>query len=144
MTTGGNIEAHHIIASHGWLQVKKPYSHNRFTAAGIVTSPGNSERIYFNGYNDRHYIFNGWEADEFGRITEKPKYIEMIDVTDLLFEPLTAYRVTYRDGSTTSTNMAAGVTLDQAKAYFIGKWFNLEMYGIKENMQEAISVEAIP
>lgn len=34
--------------------------------------------------------------------------------------PLTAYRVHRSDGTTYVTNMAAGVTLAQARAYFIG------------------------
>jgi hypothetical protein len=58
-------------------------------------------------------------------------------------KPLTAYRITYSDGSTSSTNMAADVTLEDAEKYFIGQWFNLGMYGIKENMQTAVKVEVI-
>jgi hypothetical protein len=144
LKTNGNIEAHHVVASHGWIGVKKPDSHDRFTAAGIVTSPGNSERIYLNGYNDKYYIFNGWEADQFGRMKDKPAYIEMIDVTDLLtYQPLTAYRVTYHDGSTTSTSMAAGVTLDDARAYFIGQWFNFGDVDGPDVMKQAVSVESI-
>lgn len=55
---------------------------------------------------------------------------------------LTAYKITYADGSTTSTNMAAGVTLEDAQKYFIGQRFDLGAYPV-ENMQEAIKVEQI-
>lgn len=55
---------------------------------------------------------------------------------------LTAYKITYADGSTTSASMAAGVTLEDAKAYFIGKQFGLGVYPA-ENMQEAVNVEQI-
>lgn len=36
---------------------------------------------------------------------------------------LTAYRVTYDDGSSYCTAMAAGVTLTDARNYFMGKTF---------------------
>lgn len=42
--------------------------------------------------------------------------------TTTAFAPLTAYRVHRSDGSIYITNMAAGVTLDQARAYFIGSF----------------------
>jgi len=38
-------------------------------------------------------------------------------------EPLPAYRVTMSDGTSYVTNMAHGVTLEQARAYFVGNWF---------------------
>lgn len=38
---------------------------------------------------------------------------------------LTAYRVHYSDGSTIPTSMAAHVTLDMARRYFIGQRFEL-------------------
>ena len=57
-------------------------------------------------------------------------------------EKLTAYRITYADGSKSETNMAAGVTLYDAKKYFIGKRFNLGSFPV-ENMQEAVEVESI-
>ena len=56
---------------------------------------------------------------------------------------LTSYKITYADGSTTSTNMAAHVTLDDAKQYFIGQRFDLGVYP-QENMQMAVKVEVIP
>ncbi len=34
---------------------------------------------------------------------------------------LTAYRVTMSDGSSYETSMAAGITLEEARAYFIGQ-----------------------
>ena len=37
--------------------------------------------------------------------------------------PLTAYRVTLSDGSSYVTSMAAGVTLEQARAHFVGQPF---------------------
>ena len=55
---------------------------------------------------------------------------------------LTAYEITYKDGQTTRTNMAAGVTLEQAKAYFIGKRFDLGVFG-NENMQVATDVKEL-
>ena len=55
---------------------------------------------------------------------------------------LTAYKITYADGSTSSTNMAAHVTLDNAKKYFIGERFDLGVYP-QENMQEVVKVEHI-
>jgi hypothetical protein len=36
------------------------------------------------------------------------------------FPPLTAYRITHDDGTSYVATMAAGVTLKQARAYFIG------------------------
>ena len=59
------------------------------------------------------------------------------------YPPLTAYRITYADGSTSVTSMAAGITLEDAQNYFIGHYFDVGAYPI-ENMQTAISVEAIP
>jgi hypothetical protein len=59
------------------------------------------------------------------------------------YPPLTAYRVTYHDGSTTSTSMAASVTLDDAKKYFIGQWFNFGDVDGPDVMKRAINVEAI-
>jgi hypothetical protein len=59
------------------------------------------------------------------------------------YEPLTAYRITYRDGSTTSTNMAAGVTLEDAKKHFIGAWFNFGDVDGPDVMVQAVSVEKL-
>jgi hypothetical protein len=134
-----------VCTAHGLLLVKKGYHHGEFVRAGIVTSPGNSERIYFNGYNDRYYIFNGWESDEFGRVVDNPGFLEMVDVTDLLpkkpplHQPLTAYEITYDNGEKTRTSMAAGVTLDDAKKYFIGKRFNFGAFPV-EDMHVAVDV----
>lgn len=36
---------------------------------------------------------------------------------------MSAYRVTYDDGSSHMTSMAHGITLDEARAYFIGQRF---------------------
>ena len=59
------------------------------------------------------------------------------------YPSLTAYRVTYRDGSTTSTNMAAGVTPEDAQAYYVGKWFNFGDVDGPDVMKQAVKVEAI-
>lgn len=37
--------------------------------------------------------------------------------------PLTAYKITLSDGSSYVTSMAAGVTLADARSYFLGQWF---------------------
>ena len=60
------------------------------------------------------------------------------------YPPLTAYRITYRDRSTTSTSMAAGVTLDDAQKHYVGKWFNFGDVDGPDVMKQAVSVEAIP
>lgn len=56
--------------------------HESFKQAGIKTSPGNSECIYEKG--GRLYLFNGWESDAQGRMIRNPKYIEALDVTDIV------------------------------------------------------------
>ena len=55
---------------------------------------------------------------------------------------LTAYEITYTNGQKTRTSMAAGVTLEQAEAYFIGKQFNLGVYQV-EDIQTAIKIEKL-
>jgi len=85
LDTCGNNEISHVTRCNGWIKIKNDKNlHEVFSKAGIVTSPSNSENIYFNGYKDNYYIFNGWESDEFGRMVSKPKFIEMINVTDLV------------------------------------------------------------
>lgn len=37
------------------------------------------------------------------------------------YPPLTAYKITYNNGSSYVTDMAANVTLDMAKDYFLGQ-----------------------
>jgi len=39
------------------------------------------------------------------------------------YPPLTAFRVSYDDGSIEETNMAAGITLAEATAHFVGQRF---------------------
>lgn len=39
------------------------------------------------------------------------------------YPPLTAFRIYFDDGTNYATNMAAGVTLQQATDYFVGKRF---------------------
>lgn len=55
---------------------------------------------------------------------------------------LTSYKITYADGSTSLTDMAAGITLADAQKYFIGQRFDRGAYPV-ENMQEAVKVEQI-
>lgn len=39
------------------------------------------------------------------------------------YPPLTAFRITFDDGSVMETNMAAGITLAEATAYYVGQRF---------------------
>lgn len=41
------------------------------------------------------------------------------------YPPLTAWRITYDNGDVEEINMAAGVTPEQARAYFIGQRFEV-------------------
>jgi len=52
-------------------------------------------------------------------------------------KPLTAYRVTYDNGDVENVNMAAGVTLQQAQAYFVGQRFEIT----ETTFRTAIKVE---
>jgi len=63
------------------------------------------------------------EKDALLNLYEKYNHISFPTFTEK-YPPLTAYKITYSDGSTSSTNMAAGVTLEDAEKYFIGQWFN--------------------
>ena len=54
---------------------------------------------------------------------------------------LTAYRITYSDGNVTDTNMAANVTLEDARKYYIGKWFDVGAWD--EKLAQAVNVEKI-
>jgi hypothetical protein len=58
------------------------------------------------------------------------------------YPPLTTYKIAYRDGSTSVTNMAAGITLPDAQNYFLGRYFDLGVYP-EERMVQAVQVEAI-
>jgi hypothetical protein len=58
-------------------------------------------------------------------------------------KPLTAYKITYDDGTTSTTDMAADITLADAKKYFIGKPFTVETKNGKETKRKAIKVEKI-
>ena len=53
---------------------------------------------------------------------------------------MTAYRVTYDDGSSHMTSMAHGITLDEARAYFIGQ--RLEQAD-ERTMLTAVAVEQV-
>jgi len=55
------------------------------------------------------------------------------------YPPLTAYRVFYDDGSTSETNMAAGVTIDDAARHFVGHRFELT----ETTFRTAVRVERI-
>jgi hypothetical protein len=39
------------------------------------------------------------------------------------YAPLSAFVVSYSDGRSRVVNMAAGITLKQARLYFVGNWF---------------------
>ncbi len=62
--------------------------------------------------------------------------------TPCLHQPLTAYRVTYADGTEYVTNMAANVTLEEARRYFSGKFFELGEYP-DDRIVKCINVEAL-
>jgi len=56
-----------------------------------------------------------------------------------IFPPLTAFRIYYNDGTQSVTNMAAGVTLEQAERHFVGKTFEVT----ETTFRTAIKVEQI-
>jgi hypothetical protein len=74
---------HGFINTHLSKRLPNNY-HDIFTAAGIITSPGNSENVFFNNRTNQYYIFNGWESDEFGLMSKNAKHINLINVTDLI------------------------------------------------------------
>lgn len=39
------------------------------------------------------------------------------------YPPLTSWKITYVDGTSYKTNMAAGITLEEAEAYFVNQRF---------------------
>jgi hypothetical protein len=53
---------------------------------------------------------------------------------------LTAYRVYLNDGSNYVTSMAKDVTLEMAREYFIGQWFE---QADEKTMLQAINVEGV-
>ena len=56
---------------------------------------------------------------------------------------LTAYKVYLNDGSDYVTNMAEGITIDDARKYFVGQWFTEEDYNGKETHRQAINVQEV-
>jgi hypothetical protein len=60
------------------------YHHDAFASVGICTSPYNSEHIFEK--NGRLFIFDGWSGDEYGRMGGHSKYINALDVTDIVKE----------------------------------------------------------
>ena len=54
------------------------------------------------------------------------------------YPPLTAYTVTMSDGSFYTTEMAAGITLEEARAYFLGQWCE---QADEKTMLQAVAVE---
>ena len=56
------------------------------------------------------------------------------------YPPLTAYRVHLSDGSSYVTEMAAGVTLEDARAYFVGQRFE---QSDEKTILEAVAVEPV-
>lgn len=59
------------------------------------------------------------------------------------YPPLTAYRVTNADGTSYITSMAAGVTLDEAREYFLGSWTDEDPETGKETKRTVVNVEAV-
>jgi len=57
-----------------------------------------------------------------------------------IYPPLTACRVSLSDGTSYVTSMAAGVTLADARAYFVGKWFE---QADEKTMLQAVAVEQV-
>ena len=55
---------------------------------------------------------------------------------------LTAYRMTTESGYTWETNMAEGVTLDDAAEYFMGSRVNIGEFP-EEIMEEVVKVEEL-
>lgn len=55
---------------------------------------------------------------------------------------LPAYRVTYSDGSSYCTSMAAGVDLERARAYFLGAVHVEEDHEGRETRRTVVVVEA--
>lgn len=56
---------------------------------------------------------------------------------------LTAYKVYLNDGSDYITNMAEGITLEKATAYFLGQWFTEEHYDGTETKRRVVGVQKI-
>ena len=54
---------------------------------------------------------------------------------------LTAYRVYLSDGTNYVTNMAQGITLTQAKGYFLGQWLNVG--SVEDRMAYVQKVEEV-
>jgi len=61
---------------------------------------------------------------------------------NVIYPPLTAYKITYSDGTVIKTSTAADVTLGDAEKYFIGARADVGSYPI-ENVQVAVKVEAL-
>lgn len=55
------------------------------------------------------------------------------------YQPLTAYEITCENGYTWRTSMAAHVTIEMSKKYFIGNRFNTAAYP-GENFSKAVKV----
>jgi hypothetical protein len=53
---------------------------------------------------------------------------------------MNAFKITWDDGNTTTTDMNA--TLDEAKRYYIGQWFNFgdTDWNVKDDMHTAVEV----
>ena len=55
------------------------------------------------------------------------------------FKPLRSVDVTYSNGETISTSMAAGLTDEEIKEYFaVGRWFNIGV--LEDNMQRVTKI----
>lgn len=86
------------------------------TPTNFVPSPG-----------CRFYRLADWKAKQQRQATRQ-------------YPPLTAYRVTMSDGSSYTTHMAAGVTLEDAREYFVGKQFE---QADEKTILTAVKVEPI-
>lgn len=56
-----------------------------------------------------------------------------------VFAPLTAYRVTYNDGTSQVHSMAAGVTLKEAILYYVGQRFEVT----EKTFRTGVTVEQV-
>lgn len=81
----GEIRAHDVMASNGY---------NKVDASEIQNWKEVKDRIHSNGIratcstffmkDNRFFLFDGWESDQYGRMVKNPKYIEIVEVTEYL------------------------------------------------------------
>ncbi len=78
------------------------------------------------------------ECTSCGRVYNQGGWITRDALTNL-FPRLTAYRVTYDDGSVQVHSMAAGVTLDEARQHYVGTRFEVT----ETTFRTGVSVEQV-